>query len=225
MRYHISGHIRPGEEEALLKDVRDGTVGAGTIFHGGMMVGLRDATVEEEDRVHFVEVCYCLEAGLDPMAMELPYLERYLDAVEVRDARRRKACTMECEACDCTRTLRLPGAPLADRLGLNNDGPEEDYIDPGRIPLNRKKQNTGLAALREALDAGAEVFDGGAAVKGFYVILSDGDEYFRVKQIPDTQEARALLRECGLNGLGSVEGARRSARGSIAARDDKSNVV
>ena len=41
MRYHISGRIRPEEEEALLEDVRDGTVGAGTIFHGGMMAGLR----------------------------------------------------------------------------------------------------------------------------------------------------------------------------------------
>ena len=80
-----------------------------------MQAALREATVDDTDTVHFVEVCYCLEGGLYPMAMELPTLERYFDSiVEVKDARFRDKCTMECEACDCTRAIKLPGKPLID---------------------------------------------------------------------------------------------------------------
>ncbi len=225
MRYHISGSIRPGKEKALKEGIRDASLAEGTIFHGGMQAGLRSATVDEEGRVHFIEVCFCLESGLDPMQMELPSLRPYFEDLEVLDARRRKACTMECEACDCTRTIRLPGSPLSNHLGLDNEGLDGEYIDAGRIPLNRKKQKTGIAGLREALASGAEAWFGGAAVKGFYVIFSDREEFFRVRAIPDTRQARALLRKTGLTGFGSVETARRWARGSLAARDDKSNVA
>ncbi|MFQ5913770.1 MAG: hypothetical protein ACE5JS_11355 [Nitrospinota bacterium] len=225
MRYHISGRIRPGKKDALRKGIRDATIGRGKIFHEGMQAGLQNARVDEEERVHFIEVCYCLESGLDPMQMELPSLRPYFDDLEVNDARRRKACTMECEACDCTRTYRLPGGPLTSRLGLDEGELDGEYVDAGRIPLNRKKQKIGIDGLREALGSGAEAWAGGAAVKGFYVIFLDGDEFFRVKHIPDTKEARALLRKTGLNHFGSVEGARSWARGSLAARDDKSNVA
>ncbi len=226
MRYHISGKVRPGKKKTLKENVRNGSVAEGTIFHSGMMAGLRKATIDEEERVHFIEVCYCLESGLEPMQMEFPYLEDYFDALEVKDARRRKMCTMECEACDCTRTYRLPGSPLADHLGLNPEELDGDFSDPGRIPLNRKRQGIGILGLRDALRSGAGAWFGEAAVKGFYVIFRDGKEWFRVKGIPDTKEARALLKKTGLTGLGSVEGARRAAkRNSVAERDDKSNVV
>lgn len=226
MRYHISGKIRPGKKKTLTEDVRIGSVAEGAIFHGGMMAGLRHATMDEEGRVHFIEVCYCLESGLEPMQMELPYLEDYFDALKVKDARRRKKCTMECEACDCTRTYRLPGSSLADRLGLNPEALDGDFIDPGRIPLNRKRQGIGIQGLRDALRSGAEAWFGDAAVKGLYALFRDREEWFRVKEVPDTKEARALLRKSGLTGLGSVEGARRAAkRNSVAERDDKSNIV
>ncbi len=225
MRYRITGRIRPKKKKALRDGIQDATIGQGTVFYEGMMAGLRNATLDEDGRVHFIEVCYCLESGLEPMQMELPSLEPFLDELEVVDARKRKACTMECEACDCTRTIRLPGSPFSNHLGLDDEGLDGEYIDAGRIPLNRKKQKTGIAGLREALASGAEAWFGGAAVKGFYVIFSDGEEFFRVRAIPDTRQARALLRKTGLTGFGSVETARRWARGSLAARDDKSNVA
>lgn len=37
----------------------------------GMQAALREATIDDADILHFVEVCYCLEGGLYPMAMEL----------------------------------------------------------------------------------------------------------------------------------------------------------
>ena len=47
------------------------------------------------------------------MAMEIPVLNKYFESVsEVRDARFRDQCTMECEFCDCTRSIKLPGKPL-----------------------------------------------------------------------------------------------------------------
>lgn len=225
MRYHVTGRIRPEKEEALREGIRDGGIGRGAVFHEGMQAALRRATIDDAGQVHFIEVCYCLESGLAPMQMEIPSLLPYLDGLEVRDARKRKACTMECEACDCTRTVRLPGTPLGDRLGISPAELDGEYVDAGRLPLNRKRQKTGTDGLREALSSGAQAAFGGAAVDGFYVIFSDGGEFFRVKGVPDTKEARRLLRETGLAGFGSVEGARRWARGSLAARDDRSNVA
>jgi hypothetical protein len=89
----------------------------GKIFYEGMQSALRSATIDEDDVVHFVEICYCLEGGLYPMAMEIPVLNEYFEDVsEIRDARFRDQCTMECEFCDCTRNIKLPGKPLMDEL-------------------------------------------------------------------------------------------------------------
>lgn len=76
------------------------------------------------------------------MAMEIPVLE-------VRDARFREKCTMECEFCDCTRNIKLPEKPLMDELNtLMKSQPYHDhFIDIGRINL-RKKQKEGVYALK-----------------------------------------------------------------------------
>lgn len=56
------------------------------------------------------------------MAMEIPTLKEYFESVEeVRDDRFRDKCTMECEACDCTRAIKLPGMPLVKKLNLEDD--------------------------------------------------------------------------------------------------------
>jgi hypothetical protein len=97
----------------------------GQIFYEGMHTALREGTIDETDIVHFVEVSYCLESGLYPMAMEIPVLNKYFeDIIEVRDARLREQCTMECEFCDCTRNIKLPGKSLVNELNLNK-GKEE----------------------------------------------------------------------------------------------------
>jgi hypothetical protein len=81
--------------------------------------------IDETDIVHFVEVCYCLEGGLHPVAMEIPVLNKYFeDIIEVKDAWLRDQCTMECEFCDCTRNMKLPGKSLVNELNLNK-GKEE----------------------------------------------------------------------------------------------------
>ncbi|MGB7954146.1 MAG: hypothetical protein WCF23_09210 [Candidatus Nitrosopolaris sp.] len=103
-----------------------------------MQSALRSATIDEDGVVHFIEICYCLESGLYPMAMEIPDLNEYFENIlEVRDARFRDQCTMECEFCDCTRNIRLPGKPLMDELNMMTSRPYDDirstnFIDVGK---------------------------------------------------------------------------------------------
>jgi hypothetical protein len=49
---------------------------------------------------------------------------------------------MECEFCDCTRNIKLPGKPLMDELStLMTSQPYHDsFIDIGRIKLNRNSK-------------------------------------------------------------------------------------
>jgi hypothetical protein len=158
----------------LTESIRSASVGQGKIFYEGMMAALRSASIDFTDRVHFIEVCYCLEAGLYPMAMELQTLEEYFENIEVEDARLRDQCTMECEFCDCTRNIKLPGKPLLvseqdfKNTGATGEQKENnvhncthddnggidrfnDFVDIGRIKLNRKKQRVGIDGLKEVL--------------------------------------------------------------------------
>lgn len=52
------------------------------------------------------------------MAMEIPTLKEYFESVEVKDGRFRDKCTMECDACDCTRAIKLTGKPLKQIFDL-----------------------------------------------------------------------------------------------------------
>ena len=155
VRYYLKCKLNPVEKERLAKGMKFGSLASGKIFYEGMQSALRSATIDEDDVVHFIEICYCLEGGLYPMAMEIPVLNEYFENVsEIRDTRFRDQCTMECEFCDCTRNIKLPGKPLMDELStLMTSQPYHDirstnFIDVGRIKLNRKKQKEGVYALK-----------------------------------------------------------------------------
>jgi hypothetical protein len=158
-----------------------------------MQSALRNATIDEDDVVHFIEICYCLEGGLYPMAMEIPVLNEYFENIsEVRDARFRDQCTMECEFCDCTRNIKLPGKPLMDESGTLMTGQpyHDNFIDIGRIKLNRKKQKEGVYALKSLFNDTSynklKSMFAGAAISGLFAIFHDGTDYFRIKNIPDS---------------------------------------
>jgi hypothetical protein len=228
------------EKDRLASGIKSGSLARGKIFYEGMQAALRDATIDENDDVHFIEICYCLEGGLYPMAMEIPVLKQYFEMVsEVKDARFRDQCTMECEFCDCTRSIKLPGKPLIDEIGIT---PKEvicrnynaDFTDIGRIWLNRKKQKEGIISLKSLCNDNninnnkrnlRPVFTG-AAISGLFAIFYDGTDYFRIKNIPDNRESRQILQNLGLEFYGSVESIKSSARSSsIASSDKRSNVV
>lgn len=234
MRYYLKCRLNPKHKARLADSIRLGTLAKDKIFYEGMQAALRGATIDDTDTVHFVEVCYCLEGGLYPMAMELPTLERYFDSiVEVKDARFRDKCTMECEACDCTRAIKLPGKPLMDRLNLVKDVQKREsddtrFTDFGRVVLNRRKQREGIDALRDVVNESEsskiKPVIAGAAISGLYAVFFDG-EYFRIKNIPDSHEAREIFEKLGLDIDDSVQSVKENAKHSLSGSDRYSNVV
>ena len=237
MRYYIKCKLDPKSREKLANSINSGNLAKGKIFYEGMQAALRTATIDETDTVHFIEACYCLEGGLYPMAMEIPTLKEYFESVEeVKDARFREKCTMECEACDCTRAIKLPGMPLVKKLNLENDELDKnefsrtEFIDYGRVELKRQKQRQGIDALKKVIDeclsSKIKPVMAGAAISGLFAIFYDDDgEYFRIKNIPDINEARHILDKLGLSIYDSVESVKENARSSLAASDMHSNIV
>jgi hypothetical protein len=129
VRYLVKCKLNSNEKDRLLKDLKSGSLARGKIFYEGMQAALRDATIDENNIVQFIEVCYCLEGGLYPMAMEIPVLNQYFENVsEVKDARFRDQCTMECEFCDCTRSIKLPGKQLMNELNILQEGSNRNAL-------------------------------------------------------------------------------------------------
>jgi hypothetical protein len=235
MRYYVKCKLNSQAREKLANSIRSGNLAKGQVFYEGMQAALRGATIDDMDIVHFVEVCYCLEGGLYPMAMELPTLREYFDSImEVKDARFRDKCTMECEACDCTRAIKLPGKPLIEKLNLVKDVLEERkidstrFLDIGRILLNRRKQRQGIDALKnivyECTSSKIKPIIAGAAISGLFAIFYDG-EYFRIKNIPDTNEACKIFDILGLCISDSVQSVKQNTKQSLAGSDTYSNIV
>jgi hypothetical protein len=235
MRYYVKCKLNSQAREKLANSIRSGNLAKGQVFYEGMHAALRGATIDDMDMVHFVEVCYCLEGGLYPMAMESPTLREYFDSiVEVKDARFRDKCTMECEACDCTRAIKLPGKPLIEKLNLVKDVLQERkidstrFLDIGRIVLNRRKQRQGIDALKnivyECTSSKIKPIIAGAAISGLFAIFYDG-EYFRIKNIPDTNEARKIFDKLKLSISDSVQSVKQNTKQSLAGSDTYSNIV
>lgn len=235
MRYYVKCKLNSQAREKLTNTIRSGNLAKGQVFYEGMHAALRGATIDDMEIVHFVEVCYCLEGGLYPMAMESPTLTEYFDSiVDVKDARFRDKCTMECEACDCTRAIKLPGKPLIEKLNLVKDVLQErkidstKFLDIGRIVLNRRKQRQGIDALKnivyECISSKIKPIIAGAAISGLFAIFYDG-EYFRIKNIPDTNEARQIFDKLELSISDSVQSVKQNTKHSLAGSDTYSNIV
>ena len=232
MRYYIKCKLNPVEKQRLREGIKSGSLAKGKIFYEGMQTALREGTIDDNDIVHFIEICYCLEGGLYPMAMEIPTLKEYFDnIIEVKDARLRDQCTMECEFCDCTRSIKLPDKLLSDELDIPKEesgNSNSEFIDIGRLKLNRRKQQEGIESLRNLLhnsNYNVKPIFAGAAVSGLFAIFHDGSDYFRIKNISDNEEARKLLKTIGLEVYGTVSSIKQTARSSLAKSDKHSNVV
>ena len=103
-----------------------------------------------------------------------------------------------------------------------------EFVDIGRLKLNRKKQQQGIESLKSLLNDGDHkvrpVF-AGAAISGLFAIFYDGYDYFRIKNISDSVEARKLLRSVGLDVCGTVPSMKQTAKNSLAKSDKRSNIV
>jgi hypothetical protein len=128
-------------------------------------------------------------------------LSQYFENVaEVKDARFRDQCTMECEFCDCTRSIKLPGKQLMNELSIAKEkvNHNADFTDIGRIKLNRKKQKEEIKGLK-ILHNNNNDRNLKPIFAGLFAIFYDGVDYFRVKNIPDNDESRLILRGLGLD--------------------------
>lgn len=108
MRYLVRATVRPGREEALLRAIERGTLGAGSVAGGEYLRNMREARLCDDGTARWVEVCFCAE----PLDEERPYWEEFFELVRVQDAHNRKHCRDEsgeepwaCGGCNCTLNL------------------------------------------------------------------------------------------------------------------------
>jgi len=108
MRYLVTARVKDGRREALDRAIDGGTLGAGSIAGDEYFRNMMDARQLDDDRVQWVEVCYCPT----PLAEERPYWEEYFDLLKVQDAHARSRCRdlngtepWACSDCDCSARL------------------------------------------------------------------------------------------------------------------------
>lgn len=123
MRYLVKARVLPGRKRALLKAIREGTLGRGSIAGDEYLHDMEQARLREDGTTEWVEVCYCPT----PLQEERPYWEEYFELLKVRDAHSRRNCRHEngteawaCSDCDCTKKLearlRKAGRPFLESL-------------------------------------------------------------------------------------------------------------
>jgi hypothetical protein len=100
--------VKPGKADGLLKAIRDGTLGQGSIAGDEYVYDMEQARLAADGTAHWVETCFCAT----PLQEERPYWEKYFDLLSVKDAHSRKNCRHEngtepwaCSNCDCTKRL------------------------------------------------------------------------------------------------------------------------
>jgi hypothetical protein len=74
-------------------------------------------------------------------------------------------------------------------------------------------------------DANVKPIFAGAAISGLFAIFYDGEDFFRIKNISESEEARKLLEDVGLDIYDTVSSIKQAARNSLAKSDKRSNVV
>jgi hypothetical protein len=134
MRYLVKARVKPGQPKALLRAIKERTLGNGSIAGDEYQYNMEQARCTEDSAVHWVETCFCPT----PLQEERPYWEQYFELLSVKDAHNRKQCRdwngsepWACCDCDCTRRLeeRLQkrGGPfLANLEALVSSGDEPE---------------------------------------------------------------------------------------------------
>lgn len=123
MRYLVRARIKPGKEEALLRAIEDGTLGAGSVAGGEYIRNMNNARFCDDGTARWVEICFCPT----PLQEERAYWEEFFDLVKIQDAHAQKNCRDKngtepwaCSNCDCTdkleRTMKSWGVPFLATL-------------------------------------------------------------------------------------------------------------
>ena len=129
MRYLVKARVKSGKEKALVKAIKDGTLGQGSIAGDEYLDDMEHAGLHNDGTAVWIEVCYCAT----PLEEERPYWEEFFDLIRVQDAHSRKNCLDEngkepwaCGDCDCTAKLeaRIAGSGSSFLKSLRKAGPK-----------------------------------------------------------------------------------------------------
>jgi hypothetical protein len=108
MRYIVRARLKSGREADLLRAIKNGSLGEGSVAGDEYLRNMRQARLLEDGGATWVEVCYCNE----PLEEELPYWQEYFDEIVIKDAHLRSKCrdlngteAWACSGCDCTERL------------------------------------------------------------------------------------------------------------------------
>jgi hypothetical protein len=126
MRYLVKARVRPGHEAALLRALRDGSLGRGSVAGDEYAHDIQQARIGEDGAAHWVETCFCAT----PLQEERPYWEQFFELLSVKDAHARRNCRdangtepWACTNCDCTKRLeerlQRTGKPFLKTLHEN----------------------------------------------------------------------------------------------------------
>ena len=132
MRYLVKARVKPGREQALLRAIRDGSLGKGSIAGDEYAYDMQQERVAGDGTAHWVETCFCAT----PLEEERPYWEKFFDLLSVKDAHSRRNCRHEngtepwaCSDCDCTKRLeerlQQSGTPFLQTLAVEAASPEK----------------------------------------------------------------------------------------------------
>ena len=123
MRYLVTARVKDGKAAELAEAIEDGALGRGSVAGDEYDRNMRDARVNDDGRVQWVEVCYCYT----PLAEEREYWEEFFHLDRVQDAHARSRCKVlngtqpwSCGDCDCSARLEArlatKGRPFLDTL-------------------------------------------------------------------------------------------------------------
>ncbi|MBI4444979.1 MAG: hypothetical protein HY645_03640 [Acidobacteria bacterium] len=105
MRYLVTARLKSACATALLRAIRNGTLGSGSMAGDEYLRNMRQARLLEDGRIRWVEVCYCSE----PLQEERPYWEDYFELDRIQDTHDRRRCRDQtgaepwaCSNCACT---------------------------------------------------------------------------------------------------------------------------
>src|SRR5579862_5384117 len=108
MRYLVTARVKPGRAPELARAIDDGSLGRGSVAYGEYERNMTEATLDEQGRVKWVEVCYCPT----PLQEEREFWEPFFTLEKVQDAHARSRCRdangeelWACSNCDCTERL------------------------------------------------------------------------------------------------------------------------
>ena len=108
MKYLVKAKIIESSRIDLLQEIKDGTLGKGSVAFGEYIKNMKQARVLDDGTLCWIETCFCST----PLNEEKPYWEKYFKEISIENAQNPKQCQdyngelkRACLECSCTEAL------------------------------------------------------------------------------------------------------------------------